>query len=91
MILVYNFRGILLAVLGGLVALGAHSLLKIDVVSNLAGMAVAAGGDLYLRFTGDSEGNPLISPNAGGHLWFVPIWVLSVVASGIGLYLSFAR
>ncbi|MCY2967106.1 MAG: hypothetical protein NT069_26295 [Planctomycetota bacterium] len=91
MILIYNFRGILLAVLGGLVALGAHSLLKIDVVSNLAGMAAAAGGDLYLRITGDSEGNALISPNAGGHLWFVPIWVLSVVASGIGFYVSFAR
>lgn len=36
--------------------------------------------DVVLRFSNEESHNPSIDPEAGGHVWFVPVW-------GVGLLL----
>ncbi|WP_417389596.1 hypothetical protein [Gimesia sp.] len=35
--------------------------------------------DLFLRFTNDEVENPGINPEAGGHIWFAPIWAVGIL------------
>ncbi|WP_298858689.1 hypothetical protein [uncultured Gimesia sp.] len=35
--------------------------------------------DLFLRFTNDETENPSINPEAGGHIWFIPIWGVGIL------------
>ena len=91
MILVYNFRGILLGILGLVASLGLHLLFQIDFLSVAFGLVVAGGADLYLRYTGRRSRSRALSPNAGGHIWFIPIWVLSIVVAIVALGRYFSR
>ncbi|QDV51787.1 hypothetical protein [Gimesia fumaroli] len=35
--------------------------------------------DVFLRFTNDETETPSINPEAGGHIWFAPIWVVGII------------
>ncbi|MFH1303384.1 MAG: hypothetical protein ABIK07_20150 [Planctomycetota bacterium] len=35
--------------------------------------------DVALRFFNDEAENSSINPEAGGHIWFAPIWVVGIL------------
>lgn len=45
------------------------------VVAALSAMLM----DVILRFTNDEVENPGINPEAGGHIWFIPVWTAGIV------------
>lgn len=40
--------------------------------------------DAIMRFTNDEVENPGINPEAGGHVWFLPVWAVGIILSIIG-------
>lgn len=44
------------------------------------GAAVAAMLlDVWMRFQNEETEAPIIDPEAGGHIWFVPIWGVGII------------
>lgn len=90
MIIVYNLRGVMLTVFGIGCFGGVKALTGSAPVSLATGLVAAAAGDLILRFTGEPSGSRAIGPDAGGHIWFVPIWTWSCVLGLVMVYLAYA-
>lgn len=40
--------------------------------------------DLVVRVRNEMEDARLIAPNAGGHIWFIPVWAWAMVGGAIG-------
>jgi hypothetical protein len=78
------------AVFGGMMQ---HSMHVSDVVAECAAGAFATGADALFRVTaklGSGESN-LLEPRAGGHIFFIPVWICGLVWIGYsyGHYLKF--
>ncbi len=45
------------------------------IVATIAAMLFDTG----MRLTNQETENPIIDPEAGGHIWFAPIWVVGII------------
>lgn len=49
------------------------------MLSLFVAIATAMAGDIWMRIKNDECDRPLIHPDAGGHIWFAPIWLVRIV------------
>lgn len=77
---IYNVLAFIPIIGGFVLGAAAASLGLSQPIYMLTGFVAAAGIDVYMRVKSAdvAEGN-LLHPNAGGHIWFIPIWVCSVI------------
>ena len=81
--IVYN-DNVIFAVLIGVVSGGAvYSLYRNGSVAGLAGCLGMILFDFVTRLRNQSEDVPLLAPDAGGHIWFIPVWIIGLVGGGI--------
>lgn len=79
MLLIYNWTGAGLVLAAGVVGFAAAHF--IHPLAGVLGPLLANGVDLYLRRQHeDPEWTRFIRPGAGGHVFFVPVWVLAIMA-----------
>lgn len=43
------------------------------------GILIAMAVDVWMRFHSEDCERPLIDPNAGGHIWFAPVWCVGII------------
>jgi hypothetical protein len=87
--IIYNALALVAALIGGVCAAAGYAATKNPYVSGLA-FAIGAGAfDFWTRLRGDGDGSRFVHPNAGGHIWFAPVWIIAIVgafiAGGMGL------
>jgi hypothetical protein len=83
--LIYNINAFV-SVLGGFV--GGAAALSFGLsqpVSVCFGFGVAAAVDLFVRYKSHDLEGAIWHPDAGGHLWFIPMWICSIVGAGIAI------
>jgi len=51
------------------------------MLSLFAAIVTAMGVDVWIRIKSEDCDRPLIHPDAGGHIWFAPIWLVGIVLS----------
>lgn len=77
---IYNVLAFVPILGGFLLGAAGASLGLSQPISMLVGFVAAAGIDVYMRCrSADVAQNNLWDPNAGGHIWFIPIWLCSVL------------
>lgn len=81
--IIYNIPGLLVCVAAGVCAFLAFAITRIPALGVLAFGTIGIAGDLYMRLKDDECRWPLVHPHAGGHIWFIPIWIL---AGGVGFF-----
>ncbi|MFM9961441.1 MAG: hypothetical protein ACKV2Q_09460 [Planctomycetaceae bacterium] len=90
---IFNTNGLLCGVVALITALAISSLTHSLPFSALcAGVAVIAF-DINMRRKNSEVSAPIVHPNAGGHIWFIPAWILgtAVVVVGIAMWFGFLR
>lgn len=90
-IIIYNFRGVGFLLLGGAVfGIGSAALpasVPEAVPAVLAGLVVIGADAMYRLKFRDLEGmGCLVYPTCGGHLWFIPLWAIGVIAMLAALF-----
>jgi hypothetical protein len=91
-VILYNLKAFVPLIVAAFGAVGAYD------ISGSAAFAVVTAGfgavvvDLaVLRFMADKrESSPVwIRPDAGGHVWFIPVWILGAIAmvAGAGMWM----
>jgi hypothetical protein len=83
-ILIYNEKAVWAVILGVFGGFGMASFSRNAALSAMTGAGIAVAIDLYGRMTNGEESQPLLHPDAGGHVWFIPIWIVGLIALGIG-------
>jgi hypothetical protein len=82
--IIYNDKALWSGLVGVACGLGMASYSRNAMLSILTGGAVAT----LMDFTGrikDGEASPaLLHPDSGGHLWFIPIWIIGLAAGTFG-------
>jgi len=84
MIYFFNDNALFAASVGFFGGLGAYSFWRNSSAAGFAGGAVIVAFDLFMRLRNNDQDVPLLAPNAGGHIWFIPVWIISLVVTGIG-------
>ena len=74
--LIFNYPGIGMAVLGVIISLFATNSFHSPIGVSLGGL-LAGATDFFMRKNNEGA---WFHPAAGGHIWFIPIWVLGVIA-----------
>jgi hypothetical protein len=82
---IFNFKAFLSLIGGGVAAASALSFGLSRTISLFFALGVAAAVDLYIRYKSEDVSGALIHRDAGGHLWFVPMWICSIVVAGIAI------
>jgi hypothetical protein len=69
------------SIIGGLVIGAAAASLGLPPTgAGICGLLTAAAIDIYMRCKSEEVvQNNLWHPNAGGHIWFIPVWICSAV------------
>ncbi|HUY90896.1 MAG TPA: hypothetical protein VMV10_19325 [Pirellulales bacterium] len=83
-IIIYNDNAIFDIAVGVAGGFGVYSYFRNTNAAVLAGIVILIAFDLFLRLRNQSEDAPLIAPDAGGHIWYAPMWLLGLVSAGIG-------
>lgn len=82
--IIYNDNVIFAALVGAVCGGAAYSLSRNGGGAALAGCLGAILFDLFLRIRNQSEDARLIAPDAGGHIWFIPVWAWGTIFGAIG-------
>jgi hypothetical protein len=90
MIYIFNGNTIIAAFFGLLGGFGVYSLTRNSTLAWLAGAASAIVFDIIMRLRNKEEDAPIIHPKAGAHIWFVPVWIIGLIVTVIGI-LSWLR
>ena len=77
--LIYNYSAFFAIVTGLALGFGGYSLTRNVNIAIVTGIISVAGFDLISRLRNETEEVPILAPDAGGHIWFVPMWVYSIV------------
>ena len=83
-IYVYNDNAIFAVAVGAAGGFGAYSYFRNVNGGVLAGALCLIAFDLFLRIRNQSEDARLIAPDAGGHVWYAPMWIIGLVLTIIG-------
>ncbi len=76
--------GVAAAVCG---ALSAYALFKNGTAALFGAALGALVLDLGMRLRDGSNETPLLAPDAGGHIWFIPMWIWATCATIVGVLL----
>ena len=76
---------------GILAGLGMASYSRDVTLSILTGGFVAAVVDIIGRIKSGEASPALIHPDAGGHVWFIPIWIVGVLIAIFAVLARFGR
>lgn len=82
---IYNTNALIAAVVGVVAALAIGSLTGSHWFATVCGGIAVTVFDLNLRRKNDEESAPIIHPNAGAHIWFIPVWLLGIIGVGVGI------
>jgi len=77
----YTFPTVGAGLVGGVLI---YAISGSGAAATVIGALVAAGVDLYIRFTHEGLWERAYHPRAGGHLWFIPVW-------GLAAFVALAR
>jgi hypothetical protein len=83
--LIYNVNAFVSVIAGVVAGAAAASFGMSQGVSTIFGLGVAAAADFYMRYKSHDVEGALWHPDAGGHVWFVPMWIVSLVGCGISI------
>ena len=83
--IVYNANAVLAICIGALCGFGGYAASHNAYLAALVGACAAGLFDFITRVRSDEESSPLLHPNAGGHVWFAPIWLVAVVVAVVTL------
>ncbi|MDB5341845.1 MAG: hypothetical protein JWP89_222 [Schlesneria sp.] len=76
---IFNGKALIAVAIGVVGGIAVAAATKMQAVSAIAAILVAMGVDVWMRFHSEDCEHPLIDPNAGGHVWFAPIWFAGIV------------
>jgi len=74
--ILFNFPGIGMAILGFIISMFATNSMHSPIGISIGGL-VAGGLDFFMRKNNE---NLWFHPRAGGHIWFIPVWLLGAIA-----------
>lgn len=81
---VYNDNVIFAVTVGVVTGGSVYSFFRNGSAAALAGCLGMIVFDLFLRLRSQIDEVPLLAPDAGGHIWFIPVWILGLIGGGIG-------
>lgn len=84
MIFIYNVYTFLTVGAGLVGAVLIYGISGSGAAATVIGALLAAGVDLYIRFSHEGLWERAYNPGAGGHLWFIPVW-------GMAAFVALAR
>ena len=79
--IIYNTTVIFLGCFGMLCGLGGFALTKAPCPAFLIGFSSVFAADLYLRIREGAGFGLLLEPDSGGHIWFIPVWLIALVTA----------
>lgn len=82
--IVYNDNVIFAVLIGVTCGGGVYSLFRNASAATFGGFVGLVLFDFVMRLRNQSEDVPLLAPDAGGHIWFIPVWIIGLVGGGIG-------
>ena len=83
--IIFNWIGAAMVVLGVIVGAGAGSLLGEKTALIAAGIAMAAADLIYRSTRKDSyESTPFFHPKRGGNVFFIPVWIIGALVLVLG-------
>jgi hypothetical protein len=83
--LIYNDTALFALIFGAAAGLAAYSAFGSGSIATLAGGLALVLFDLYHRFRNSGESLWLVHPDAGGHVWFMPIWIVGSILLAAGI------
>ena len=83
-LIIYNDNVIFAVAIGAATGFGMYSYSRNASVAELVGGLSVIVFDLFLRLRNQDQDAPLLAPDAGGHIWFCPVWIIGIVLTGIG-------
>lgn len=82
--LIFNYVALIPIVIAAACGAALSAATGSPTVGYVVAYLAAIGVDLYLRVK-DLGTDGLLKPSAGGHIWFVPVWVWAVLSGVFGL------
>jgi hypothetical protein len=80
--LIFNYPGIGMLILGFIIGAFATNSMHGSPFGASIGGLVAGGIDFYLRSNNE---NAWFHPDGGGHIWFIPVWIIGAIAAIVGV------
>ena len=75
---VFNGKALIAAGVGIAGGILLELTIKNGVVSSFGAILIAMVVDVWMRYHSEDCERPLIDPNAGAHVWFVPVWGVGI-------------
>ncbi len=76
---VYNVKGLVVVLLGVGLGIGLSLSPTTKPFAVFAAIIAAMLIDVWMRLRSEDHDRPMIHPDAGGHIWFAPLWVVGIV------------
>lgn len=76
--LIFNANALIAVGLGAAGGFALGSFIAVREVAVLGAIIIAMAVDVWMRFNSEDCDRPLIAPSAGGHVWFVPVWLAGI-------------
>lgn len=77
--LIFNVQALIAGAAGIAAAIGTAVVTKSQTLNVIVGLLVAIAVDIWMRYYSEDCDRPLIHPSAGGHVWFVPVWLVGII------------
>jgi hypothetical protein len=77
--LIFNIKALIAVGIGIAVAASLGAATNIAALAIIGGFGAAMLADVWMRFHSEDCDRALIHPDAGGHVWFVPVWVMGII------------
>lgn len=79
---IFNLKAVICVACGlGVAFFGAMSFSESRLLALFVAILTAMGVDVWMRFRSEDCDRPLIHPDAGGHVWFAPVWIVGIILS----------
>lgn len=75
----FNLRAAIAGGIGFIVAATVFAKFDNRPVGVVCGIVTAMAIDVWMRYTSEDSERPLIDPDAGGHVWFAPVWFVGII------------
>lgn len=76
---VFNGKAVIAILLGVGLGVGLGMWPVTQAFAGFAAIVAAMLIDVWMRLHSEDHDRPMIHPNAGGHIWFAPLWVVGII------------
>lgn len=76
---IFNITAVICVVVGIVGAIGTFQWTGNREYAVIGATVTAMLVDVWYRFRSEDSNAPLIDPEAGGHVWFVPVWGVGII------------